>query len=312
LVYLWPMHRLDFQAIFNPEFGAWCLVAAAVLVAHLLYRFNRQADISLGPEVTLNEALYVIGLLLFMTAIMAEMWFHARLNHDKSGPRDFFMLQMILVFPAFVLLFLVRPIRPRGLLCPVAASILAAMGAAYLCGNYRGLHLDSFHIFINVNFAAAMVQVVVLFAGGWLLGRFESRQDRKTPIPTAFGLAGVVVLWVLLTQEIWLYFHWRLPSGTNRQWLAQMWISVIWAAYGTVLMVVGFWRNIRLLRYMALMLFLLLLGKIFLWDTSTLRTEYRIVGFLATGLALVAISYLYQFLKKKGFFDKILIDADKP
>jgi uncharacterized membrane protein len=311
LAYLWPMHNEPFQAVFNPAFGTWCLVAAAILVGHLLYRFNRQADIALRPEVALNEGLYVIGLLLFMAAISAEFWFHVKVNIGSKGPHDSFIRQMILVFPAFVLLFLARPICPRGLTCPVIASALAATGAAYLLGFYSRLHHDPFLIFANVSFAEGMVQVAALFTGGYLLIRSDALGDRKTPIPAAFGLTAVVVLWVLLTLEIWLFFHWSSPGGANRQWLAQMWISVMWAGYGTALMVAGFWRNIRLLRYMALALFLLLLGKIFLWDTSTLRTEYRIAGFLATGLALVGISYLYQFLKKKGFFDKILADTDK-
>ena len=46
-------------------------------------------------------------------------------------------------------------------------------------------------------------------------------------------------------------------------------------------------------------------GKIFVIDTATLRTEYRIAAFLTTGLVLVGVSFLYQFLKKKGFFDII-------
>ena len=32
---------------------------------------------------------------------------------------------------------------------------------------------------------------------------------------------------------------------------------------------------------------------------------YRIAGFLATGLALVGVSYLYQYLKKMGFFETV-------
>jgi uncharacterized membrane protein len=70
-------------------------------------------------------------------------------------------------------------------------------------------------------------------------------------------------------------------------------------------MIVGFWRKVRPLRYLALGIFLLLLAKIFLVDTRTVETMYRITGFLATGLALVGVSYLYQYLKKKDFFESI-------
>jgi uncharacterized membrane protein len=311
LTYLWPMHREPFRIVFNPAFGTWCLVAAAIMAAHLLYRFNRRTTIARGPDAAVSDVLYAVGLLLFMAAISAELWFHANLNHGLMVRHDSFVRQMIVVFPAFVLLLLVRPICPPGRLCRIVASVLAATGAAFLLGSYIQLHFEPFPILANVNFAVAMVQVAVLFAGGYLLKRFESTEGSGTPVPAAFGLAGIVVLWVLLTQEIWLFFHWS-PGEANQRWLAQMWISVMWAGYGTTLMIVGFWRNIRLLRYMALVLFCLLLGKVFLWDTRTLQAAYRIAAFLATGLALVAISYLYQYLKKKGFFDKILIDADKP
>ncbi len=310
LAYLWPLHRAPFRVILNPVFGAWCLTSAAILAGHLLYRFHRQADVALGPDVTISEVLYSVGLLLLLTALGAELWFHAHLNHGPLVLDDAFVRQMILVLPAFVLLFLVRPLCPRGPFCRIVGSLLAAVGAAYLVTEYPDLHFQPFPIFVNRDFTAALVQVVVLFAGAYLLRRSESAEGSRTPIRVPLGLCGIVLLWVLLTEEIWLFFHLG-HEQTKWQWLAQMWISVMWAAYGMTLMIIGFWRNMRALRYLALTLFVLLLAKLFLWDMSTLQTAYRIAGFLATGLVLVAVSYLYQYLKKKGFFDKILIDTDK-
>jgi uncharacterized membrane protein len=71
-------------------------------------------------------------------------------------------------------------------------------------------------------------------------------------------------------------------------------------------MIVGFGTRSRPLRYIALALFAILLGKVFLVDTRQIQSGYRIVAFLATGVTMVGISYLYQFLKKKGFFDKLM------
>ena len=85
-----------------------------------------------------------------------------------------------------------------------------------------------------------------------------------------------------------------------------MYISVMWAIYGAFLMTAGFWKNVKMLRYVALGLFVLLLAKVFIFDTSTVKNVYRIAAFLATGITLVAVSYLYQFLRKKGFFDIVL------
>jgi uncharacterized membrane protein len=39
---------------------------------------------------------------------------------------------------------------------------------------------------------------------------------------------------------------------------------------------------------------------------STVKSVYRIAAFLATGVTLVGVSYLYQHLKKKGFFEAVL------
>ncbi len=89
-----------------------------------------------------------------------------------------------------------------------------------------------------------------------------------------------------------------------------MYISVMWAVYGAVLMVVGFWRKIKILRYIALGLFALLLVKVFILDTKTMESVYRIAAFLATGVTLVGVSYLYQYVRKKGFFEAMLGEQD--
>ena len=89
-----------------------------------------------------------------------------------------------------------------------------------------------------------------------------------------------------------------------------MYISVMWAIYGAALMTVGFWRKNKILRYIALGLFAVLLMKVFVWDTKTVKSVYRIAAFLATGVTLVGVSYLYQFLRNKGFFDVTLSEKN--
>jgi uncharacterized membrane protein len=73
-------------------------------------------------------------------------------------------------------------------------------------------------------------------------------------------------------------------------------------------MIVGFWKRASLLRYIALGLFALLLAKVFFLDTSEVKSVYRIAAFSATGVTLVAVSYLYQYVRKKGFFEMLSAD----
>jgi hypothetical protein len=302
-----PLHSRDpFTPVFNTAFGTWCFVAATIMVCHLLYRFKGSLDADVRWAVT--QMLYVAALLLLMGVVSMELWYHSRLNGVTAAAGPDFFEQMALVFAVFLLLFAGRPISPPGPLCPMMAATLAIVGSVSLIGTYPYFY-GRFMIFANVAFARAAALLGAAFAGVWLSRKAEREQQGGVPLAMAVVLVGVLTLWLVLTEEIWLYYDRLRPS----QWrfLAQMYISVLWAVYATVLMVIGFWRRVGPLRYLALGIFVLLLGKIFLIDTRELDTAYRIAGFLVTGLALVGISYLYQYLKKTGFFDTMLADRNR-
>jgi len=114
-------------------------------------------------------------------------------------------------------------------------------------------------------------------------------------------------------MEIYTYWYCRNRFAgpvPNWRFLSHMYISVMWAIYGAALMTAGFLRKTKILRYISLGLFALLLLKVFVLDTRTVQSVYRIAAFLATGVTLVAVSYLYQFLKNKGFFDAMLAEKE--
>jgi uncharacterized membrane protein len=73
----------------------------------------------------------------------------------------------------------------------------------------------------------------------------------------------------------------------------QMMLSLLWAVYGTVLVVVGFVRKLAGLRWQALALFGLTVIKVFLYDLSFLSRASRIFSFLVLGVVLLLASFLY-------------------
>ncbi|MEN6423950.1 MAG: DUF2339 domain-containing protein [Phycisphaerales bacterium] len=297
-----PLHAGPFQPVWNSAFGAWCFVAAVVIACHVMYRLDTRLDA--GVRQTATEVLYAVGLLVLMTAVSMELWHYGDLFR-KGRAAQFLSGQMPLVQAASLLLFAARPWRPKGPLCPAIAMTIAIVGSLFLVMEYFRFCEVWRSLYVNTGFLRALVMVMAVFAAAWLLRRAEDEPRWiKTSVSyfTILGLTGVLVLWLVMTEEIWFHFRSRKATG-QWQFLAQMYISLLWAAYASVLMIVGFWRRVRPLRYISLGIFLLLLGKIFLVDTRTVETVYRIAGFLVTGLALVAVSYLYQYLKKKGFFE---------
>lgn len=321
LIHRLPMHTGAFVLVFNSAFGTWCFVAGALLVCHIIYR--RTPILAEQNRGLISQFLYAATLLLLMVAVMMEWWWHCDYNIvDNSAGQRYFTKGMVIIFTAFMLLFLVRPLCPRGILCKIIAMVLAAVGAVFTTMAFSEFYNDAFRIFVNVDFGITLLFVVGLFISAWLLKR--QRQEKfddalfknftgqyNVVLSIIYILAAIFVLWILLTEEIYLYWYYRNKFTTgipNWRFLSHMYISVMWAVYGAALMVVGFWRKAPLLRYIALGLFVLLLAKVFILDTSTVKSVYRIAAFLATGLTLVGVSYLYQFLRKKGFFDAMLAE----
>jgi len=70
--------------------------------------------------------------------------------------------------------------------------------------------------------------------------------------------------------------------------------SALCMAYGTMLMVVGFLRRSAFVRWQALLLIAVTVGKVFIYDVSQLDRGYRIVSFIILGVLLLGISFVYQ------------------
>lgn len=310
LLHRLPMHTAAFQLVFNPAFGTWCFVAAALLICHVIYR--KSTAIEENFQIVTTQVFYAAAILLLMSATIMEWQWHFSYNLQKTPVKDAnFIKGMFVILTVFPLLFLIRSICPRGVITKILATTLAAVGSIFTLIGLPAVYHERFTIFANTGFWMAIIPVVGLFAGALLLKRVRQEEQHNQLFSILFGLAGVFVLWVLLTEEIYLYWYCRNRFAqplANWRFLSHMYISVMWAIYGAVLITIGFWRNFRILRYVALGLLALLLVKVFVLDMSTVKNVYRIAAFAATGVTLVGISYLYQFLKKKGFFDAMLID----
>ena len=70
--------------------------------------------------------------------------------------------------------------------------------------------------------------------------------------------------------------------------------SAIWLVYGAVLMILGFRRRSEFLRWQALVLMALTILKVFIYDVHQLESVYRVLSFIALGVILMGISFVYQ------------------
>ncbi len=174
-----------------------------------------------------------------------------------------------------------------------ASLILFALAAFNLIFDLP----DGGAFLFNARFATFAVLVACLgIAATWA---FRANETLSSNERAGFGMVGVATnifaVWGL-SLELWDVF-----STGQRAGLAQMLaLSLFWAAYATVLILVGVRRNIPALRWQALALFGLLVGKVFLYDLSLLDKAYRIASFFALGTALLVVSFFYQRRQNTG------------
>jgi uncharacterized membrane protein len=301
-----PTHKAAFQAICNPVFGSWCFLAAAILVCHIIYRRSSQLE----KDSDVPQLFYGAACLLFFATVAMEWYWHCMFNFTTTPilQESLFIKGAILILSAFIVLLTLRPVCPKGTPLRGLAAVFAIGAATFTIFSFSQIYDKRFPIFANVEFAAAMVLVAVLLASAILIKQRIEEDENAITFAIIFALAGIFTLWVLISEEIYFYWYCRNRYGTatpNWQFLANMYTSIAWAVYGIALMIVGFWRHIKTLRFAALGLFAILLVKVFIMDMSTVKSVYRIAAFLATGITLVAVSYLYQYLKNHGFFDTL-------
>ena len=153
---------------------------------------------------------------------------------------------------------------------------------------------------LNVQFAVGAALLLLLLAA--------SRLTQRAPLPgnapdtfatTAIHLAGylaaAVGLWLgsLEIDRVCAAESTRLMHSAM---VRQMGLSMYWGAYGILLVMLGFARPTRWLRWAGLLLLAATLVKVLAVDMSEVQYLYRVLSLLATGLLCLGTSVAYTKL----------------
>jgi uncharacterized membrane protein len=195
----------------------------------------------------------------------------------------------------------------RGLVRPLLFAGSSVLLVAFALGGICGITFAPQELFtpiLNVRFAA----LLFVAAGGLLAVRILKNLRISNPWAEEFRFAVQIVVAILcailLTGEIRDGFE-KLIALTREEYrtsddlirlenLKQLSLSGGWLLYSIGLMGIGLWRRIRALRILAIGLFACTILKIFIYDLSFLETLYRFISFIALGVILLMVSYLYQ------------------
>jgi uncharacterized membrane protein len=156
---------------------------------------------------------------------------------------------------------------------------------------------------LNARFATYLVGIAVFAFAAWTAHQC-AKEQQNTMLPwlgIAAASALVVNGLILLAagREIHAYWWGSGWRGGYQQYAlyrmyAQFSYSALFMAFGAILLALGFSRNSAFLRWQALVLLAVSIGKVFLVDVSALSQGYRILSFLGLGALLLGVSFVYQ------------------
>jgi uncharacterized membrane protein len=182
----------------------------------------------------------------------------------------------------------------RALAAVAAAAAVARLtleGAPYF---YR----DPFIPILNRYAGTALLATAILLAGIVATRRRIAKLGEGERVLVGLATVGCVLLvWWIVSADIYSYFETlanRRPGEYDWRRFGQMTLSAWWASYATVVLIIGFRARRALLRWTALGLYALTVGKVFLFDMAGLDEIYRIVAFFVLAVLLGAAAWIYQ------------------
>lgn len=228
---------------------------------------------------------------------LPDAWHEAaRVENDKQ-------LVLSLIWTAYATgAFVLGWQRARAALRLGALLLLACAGAKILFVDATYYDATWHMPVFNQTGAAFALFIIALYVVAHLYGRAGAAlaAEAKGVVPLVTVIGNVFAL-AGLSLEASGYFAAQRRAGAvaagqlrDLRLAQQLALSVLWAIYGGVMLVVGLARRNRLLRLMALTLLGLTTLKVFLFDLSSLDKVYRIISFIVLGAILLAVSFLYQ------------------
>jgi uncharacterized membrane protein len=258
--------------------------------------------------------LSITTILLLYTVLLLE------LNYQITTRVSNYHAQVVVlgcyhVIFAAVLSFAVRRLKPEGYVWLVSLLTLALMFWWMTTINHSAIAIRSLVLFENqpftwifaLHFIIALGLIFLVYRS-YLKCRLLMVQMEKSYTPFVWIGAGLLVY--ILSAELDHLLVWMLSESPEQAaWIIlqsqKFGYAILWGLVSFTLMIFGMQRKERDLRIVSLSLFGLTLVKLFLWDLRGMSELGKTVAFVALGILLMVVSFMYQRLKK------ILVEKDE-
>ncbi|MDD5055978.1 MAG: DUF2339 domain-containing protein [Candidatus Peribacteraceae bacterium] len=273
--------------------GAWVPLAWSVEGAFLLWVAMTLKDIRIQRFAwVVMAAAYVWYFFVPQDVMTADGFMHLSTVYQISGL--YLFLGWTALFVGFAFVGLTRDDHREQHVVPFILVGIIALVLAFMLNLF--MEYES-----SLTWIQRLIQAAALIGGSYIVLIQASQQwSRLSPDERrAFGFLGVgvqiVTLTYLTTELVHAVDANLLFTGFDHPYqILNVGISILWAVYGAVALIIGVVKQWKPLRLFSLVLLLIAMAKLTLVDFFGLGTGPRVIGFTVLGGLLVAASFLYQ------------------
>ncbi|MEM4248545.1 MAG: DUF2339 domain-containing protein, partial [Candidatus Nanoarchaeia archaeon] len=137
---------------------------------------------------------------------------------------------------------------------------------------------------------------IITASFGWA---FLLVSDKAKNAARFFAVLCLSTLFVYSTLELNTFLSYKFPLFRAGG------ISILWGIYALSFVLSGILKHVKALRYAGLIIFAIVIFKVFFSDLSRLSQFYRIIAFIALGLLVLAGSFVYIKFKDSFKTEKV-------
>lgn len=295
-----PVLNLRFFASVLASAALWYVLTPSRLLAHAssIVRYLRYVPviylaIVLAREVHLSFAVVADALPRTVLGF-----------HDGS---HIYWLAQVAAAATFTIVVGLAPLLSRWIkgfdrtILPLVTVLLGSIALVLVAMEFEPL--SAYTLIFNFRVGMTLVACVAI-AVGW---RYALPKAKLSSAAIVLPWVGILILtFAVATMEAatpWMAAMDRLHYSSdvvlalsNSMALA---ISVTWVVYAALLLFIGFVTRVRPTRFVGIAVFGIAIIKVFVFDLQYLETPYRILSFIALGVVLLLVSFVYSRLKKQ-------------
>lgn len=294
----------DYQLIFNKRTVAFIFGITNVFVGSYLYAKNRNKIDDFESSTT--NVLSIIGsiLIFWVLSIEVHSYFNnqIRLNLNSKEVLEYtrgIVLSVVWSVYSIVLVWSGIKFKNKGTMY-IGLGALCLTVISMLSMN-TNIPLKEYEFIFNKRSLSFVFGIIAVFYSAYILNKNKTTVNEGDFVKI-LGVAGnFLILW-LISAEVITYFNYQIYIGQYGKEIEsskQMTLSIVWAIYSIILMIIGIFKKYSGGRILAILIFIITILKVFISDMAGLETIYRIISFIVLGAILMLAAFLYNKYKDR-------------